>query len=216
MSSGLLMAASDRLLEAVMQYYESGEYVKPFSSKEVADCVVHHAAACGVAAMVAAAPSVMGLGFLLASGIAAGAIWAMYIKICKLIGATFSKNKLKAISSAVLTNLVTQLAGVFAINFASTLVPGAGVVVCGVGHFAICYFAGLIFLNVLTRLFKVRRQDAENMSAEEWKAYIKDAFASIDKKAVIKEAKNLFTDMRNDGTLDDMGKGVDINPEDDA
>ena len=213
MKQGLLMAASDRLLEAAWQYFETGEYVKPFSSKEVADCVLHHSAACGVAAM--AAGVLPGAGGIVAVGIGAGAIWAMYIKICKIIGASFSKNKLKAISAAVLTNVVTQLAGVFAINFASTLIPGAGIIVNGAGNFAICYFAGLIFLNALTALFKVQRQDAENMSVEEWKIYIKDAFASIDKKAVIREAKSLFTEMRNNGSLDEVGNSVDIDPDED-
>lgn len=32
----------------------------------------------------------------------------------------------------------------------------------------------------------------------------------------MKVAKNLFTEMRNDGTLDDAGKDVDITPEEEA
>lgn len=42
---------------------------------------------------------------------------------------------------------------------------------------------------------------------------IKDAFSSIDKKAVFQEAKNLFTSMRKDGSLNDVGGGVDISDE---
>lgn len=215
MKQRLLTAASDRLLDAALAYYESKEYIEPFSSKEIADCVIHHAAACGVSAMVVAAPSVGGIGSIIAAGVAAGAIWAMYIKICKLIGATFSKNKLKAIAAAVLTNVATQLAGVFAINFVSTLIPNAGIMINGIGNFAICYVAGLIFLYVLTELFKVKRLDAENMTIEEWKEHIKDAFTVLDKKAVIKEAKGIFNDMKKDGSLDEMGKDVNINPEED-
>ena len=44
-------------------------------------------------------------------------------------------------------------------------------------------------------------------------AAIKDAFGSIDKKAVFQEAKNLFTSMRKDGSLNDVGGGVDISDE---
>ena len=46
-----LNLVSEKLLEVAMKYYESGEYVKPFQSKDLADCVVQHAAAAGVAAM---------------------------------------------------------------------------------------------------------------------------------------------------------------------
>ena len=85
----------------------------------------------------------------------------------------------------------------------------------GIGNFVVCYVAGLVFLYVLTELFKVKRLDAENMTIEEWKEHIKDAFTVLDKKAVIKEAKGIFKDMQKDGSLDEMGKDVNINPEED-
>ena len=67
---------------------------------------------------------------------------------------------------------------------------------------------------VLTKLFKANRQDVETMTDAEVAASIKEAFSNIDKKAVFKEAKNLFTSMRKDGSLNEVGKDVDISDED--
>lgn len=213
MNQGLLIAAADKLLVALEVYYESGEYVKPFRSQELADCVLYHAAAAGAAAM--AAGLLPGAGSVIAVAICAGAVWRMYIKICQIIGAAFGKNKLKTISSAVLTNVITQLAGIYAISIASSLIPVAGSVVVGIGNFVVTYFAGLIFLNVLTGLFKVKRTDVENLSAEEWSEAIRSTISNIDKKAVLKEAKNLFMEMKKDGSLDKAGQTVDISMEED-
>lgn len=51
MTQRMLMLVSNELLEAISHYYESGEYIKPFRSKDLADCVVQHSAAVGIAAM---------------------------------------------------------------------------------------------------------------------------------------------------------------------
>ena len=118
-------------------------------------------------------------------------------------------------ASAVLTNLLTQLAGVFAIEVAASFIPGAGVVVCGVGNFAVVYIAGIIFLQTLTKMFRVMRNDVENAGDEEWIASIKESIRKMDKKALFREAKNVFMDMRKSGDLEQTGKAVDISPEDD-
>ena len=102
------------------------------------------------------------------------------------------------------------MAGVYAIQLASSLIPGAGIVTSGVVNFATTYIAGLVFLMVLTRLFKTQRQDVENMSDEELVKSVKEAFANIDAKVIFKEAKDLFTTMRKDGTLNEVSEGVDI------
>lgn len=208
MTQKMLMLVADELMKAVSNYYESGEYVKPFQSKDLADCVVQHSAAVGVSAM--AAGILPGAGAVAAAGLAVAAIWRMYVKICQIIGVPFGKNKLKAISSAALTNIATQMAGVYAIQLASSLIPGAGVVTAGVVNFTTTYIAGLVFLMVLTRLFKTQRQDIENMSDEELVKSVKAAFTNIDTKAIFKEATDLFTAMRKDGTLNEVSEGVDI------
>ena len=214
LSNHTLLMIADVLVDNVIDYYGNGDYIKPFCSKEIADCVIQHAAAAGVSAM--AAGILPGAGSLIAAGIGAGAIWAMYIRICKIIKMKFEKNRLKVLSSAVLTNLVTQLAGVFAIEVAASFIPGAGIVVCGAGNFAIVYIAGIIFLQTLTKMFRVMRNDIEDVDYEEWIASIKESIKRMDKKALFREAKNVFMDMRKSGDLEQTGKTVDIRPEDDV
>lgn len=208
MNQALLMAVCDKMVAAAEQYFESGEYVKVFSSKELADCVVYHAAAAGAAAM--AAGVLPGVGSVISAGIATGAVWRMYIKICQIIGSSFGENKLKAISSAVVTNLITQLAGMYAIQFAASFIPGAGIVIVGVGNFTVTYFAGIVFLNVLTEIFKVDRKDIDTDNIDET---IKQSIASFDKKALLKEAGKVFKQMLKDGSLDKAGKTIDISEE---
>lgn len=111
MTQQMLMIVSDELLKAVSNYYESGEYVKPFRSKDLADCVVQHSAAVGISAM--GAGILPGAGAVISVGVATAAIWRMYVKICQIIGVPFGKNRLKAFASAVLTNIATQLAAVY-------------------------------------------------------------------------------------------------------
>ncbi|MDE7261345.1 MAG: hypothetical protein K2N78_04685 [Oscillospiraceae bacterium] len=201
------------MLEAIIDYYGDGEYVKTFQSKKLADCVVQHAATAGVAAM--AGGILPGVGSVIATGIVTGAVWSMYIRICKIIKVDLGKNKLKALASAVLSNIAVNLAGVLAIGIAASFVPGASIVICGAGNFAVVYIAGIIFLNALTRLFHVSRKDLENMNDEELMKSVKASAKGIDMKAIFKEAKNVFMDMKRSGELDQVSGSVDINPGDD-
>lgn len=63
--NGLLYAVAGQLLDALEQYYQSGEYLKPFKRKEIADCVIQHAAAGGVASMAAGAVPAAGTAIAL-------------------------------------------------------------------------------------------------------------------------------------------------------
>ena len=210
---GILLDVADALLEAIIDYYGDGEYVRTFQSKELADCVIQHAAAAGIAAM--AGGILPGVGSVIATGISVGAIWSMYIRICKIIKIDLGKNKLKALASAVLTNIATQLAGMLAIGVAASFVPGASILVCGAGNFAVVYIAGIIFLNALTQLFHLYRKDIKNMDAKEWENSIKASAKGINMKRLFKEAKNMFMDLKRSGKLDEFGSSIDINPEDD-
>ena len=69
-SHGMLVAAA----YALKEYMSSGAYAENFDSRELADIVVVHSAAAGVAAM--AAGVLPGVGSIIASGIAVGAIWS--------------------------------------------------------------------------------------------------------------------------------------------
>ena len=211
-AQGMLMIAAERLMKAAELYFESGEDAKVFQSRDLADCVRNHAAAAGVAA--AAMGVVPVAGTVAALAVLVGANWRMYIKICEIIGLKMGRDTLKAIASAVITNIAANIASVFAFSVLTSVVPGVGAVATGVMQFCTLYFAGLMFLNILTRLFRVRRKDIEDMSNEEWIASIKKEIAGIDKKALIKEAKNVFMEMKSNGSMEQAAKTVDISDED--
>lgn len=209
----LLDMAIDHLLEALATYYESGEYVRPFKRKEIADCVIKYAAAGGVASM--ASGVLPGVGSAIAVAISTGAIWAMYIKLCKMIGITLKKEMLKILASAAVSNIIMTLGSFILTAVTVSLIPGAGIISGGIISFAVVYIAGILFLQILTGLFKANFSNWDDLSEEELKASVQSAAKYIDLKAVFIEAKNVFKEMRKDGTLDQAAGGTDINPEDD-
>ena len=208
MSSSLVTVAAERLIAALYEYYDSGDYVVPFQSKDIADCVVAHSAAAGVSAL--AAGVLPGAGGAIAVAAGTGAVWTMYIRMTKMIGAKLGENTLKFIASAVVSNLAMNAASMLALSF----IPGVGAVACGVIQFVTVYAAGLIFLNLLTRLFKVNRMDVDEMSDEERKAYIKNAMSSVKLSAVFKEGVVMYMEMKKSGTLDATGNSVSLEKDD--
>lgn len=201
---GLLNNAAENLLQEMIDYYVSGEYTKPFSSEELADCVINHAAAAGIAAM--AGSVIPGIGASIVTVGTTAAVWRMYIKMAKMIGTNLKEKTLKVIASAAISNLAMNAAVYILLSF----VPGVGTFAGGVINFASVYTAGLIFLTALTRLFKVKRTDIQDISNEEWIESVKDAFANVNVKRIIKEAISLFSDLRESGGLEKAGELVDI------
>ena len=202
-NSGLLIAA----VYALKEYMSSGAYAENFDSRELADIVVGHAAAAGVSAMAAGA--LPGVGSIIASGLAVGAIWTMYVRIGKCLNLKISKDLWKAIASAVLANIVTQLAGVLALELVVGFIPGASIIAAGVVNFGVTYVAGLIFLKALTEIFKAGI-NPEQMTSEQMKRQFSDAAKTVNVKSAFSEAKSAFNEMKKDGSLNEKGKNIDI------
>lgn len=179
------------------------------NSQEIADIIVKHASAAAVAGMLAGV--LPGLAALIASGISIGAIWRMYYCIGKYLHIGFSFDLLKAAASAILSNVVHQLWGVLAIEFALTFIPFLAIPATGLIFFAVTYFSGLTFLQLLVRIFRAGG-DPANMTAEEIKQKTKEILEDdeINIQEEFKNVKEGFKKMREDGTLDEKGKGVDI------
>ena len=201
--SHILYAASN----ALKQYYDSGECAKSFDSQELADIVITYAAAAGISAMAAGVLPVV--GSVIASGIAVGAIWAMYVHIGKFLHIKIGRDLWKAIASAVLANLVTQLAGVLVLELAVGFIPGASIIAAGVVNFGITYVAGLIYLKALTKIF-CAGGDPANMTSDQIKAQFDSAAKSVNVKSAFSEAKSTFNQMNKDGSLKEKGKDIDI------
>lgn len=180
-------------------------------SDETAECIIAYSAAAAIASMLGGTFS--GFASLIASGIAVGAIWAMYIHLCKILNIKLGKDILKALASAVLSNIVTQIGGLILAEVLIGFVPGASVLVCGVVNFIVVYFAGIIFIKTLTELFKAGKDDFENISADTFKENMNAAAKNVNAKDIVKEAKNTYKNMKKDGSLNDIGNSVNINPE---
>ncbi len=209
----LLDIVIGQLLDALERYYESGEYTRPFKRKEIADCVIRHSAACGVASMAAGVLPAAGTAISVA--IATGAIWAMYIRISKMIEVELRKDMLKVLASAAISNIVFNLGAVIAGEIALSFIPGAGIICSGIISFAMVYIAGILFLRILTGLFKAKFSNWDNLSEEELKDAAQAAAKNTNMKEIFAEAKNIFKDMRKNNTLNTTAEGTDIDPEDD-
>lgn len=172
---------------------------------QVENTIVNYAAASSLAAM--AAGVIPGVGGVAACGVSVGAIWAMYIKLCNIMQIEISKNKLKALASAVGANIVTQLSGMLLLSF----IPGLSIISCGAANFAVVYFAGIIFLHAMAAMGARAAGTGEEMSAEELKAACVDAAKEYNAKTVCQEAKDTFRQMKKDGTLQEAGSQETIN-----
>ncbi len=203
MSTQLIRVAAD----VIRMYFKSGEYKKNFNAQELADLVVTHAAAAGVAAM--AAGILPGAGTLVATGIAVGAIWTMYYRIARYLELNLAKEAWKAIASAVLSNIITQLAGVLVLEIAIGFVPGASIVAAGAVNFGITYVAGIIYLKALTGIFAAGK-DPKKMNMDDMSRYFSTAAENVNAKSVFKESKSVFKEMQKDGSLKEKGSRTTI------
>lgn len=76
-----------------------------------------------------------------------GAVWTMYIRLCKCLEIPIQKNILKVLASAALSNIAANLLGVFALEIAAAILPGVGSVAGAAVSFACIYLSGLMFMK---------------------------------------------------------------------
>lgn len=83
-----------------------------------------------------------------------GAVWMMYIKVCKCLGIKIGENILKFLASAALSNIATNLVSVFAAELLLTFIPGISSIAGAAVTFACVYLAGLMFMKMLLAMAK--------------------------------------------------------------
>lgn len=146
------------------------------------------AAACGVA--VSGTLPVLALPAMILS--CGGTVWAMYVHLCRHLDIPIGENLLRVLAVAALSNIASNLAGVFAAEIVTAVVPGIGAAAGAAAVFGCVYLAGLMFLKLVLALAEnglvgralgtmTRRQLKEELgrqtpSKEEAKA-AKNAFA---------------------------------------
>ncbi len=157
----------------------------------------------GAAASSLAAGLLPGIGSVAATAICVGFIWRMYYQINQALGIRLSKNFLKSIASALLTNLLTGLGGIIVLEAAATvisLIPGIGsvgaAILLAAVDYGLVYVAGLVYVKMLTNLFQAKK-DINQMTAEEVSEILNHTF-----DAGKQEYKVVFEKVREDAKKD--------------
>lgn len=196
-------------VEKFLSQVESLKGKRPVSTGELVSLIKKHAAGSTVAAV--AAGFIPGGAGAVASVIGVAFIWTMYYRLCGVLKINISKNALKALASALITNVLSYVAAEVAVNTVLSIIPG-GVLftsaACGLMNYYLVYYSGIVFMNMLVRIFSVG-MDIEHMSTEELKRVQKEAVNSVSFTEVKSEAKEAYKHRKADGTASAMSDDED-------
>lgn len=120
--------------------------------------------------------------------VSTGIIWTMYYRISSELGIPMSKNLLKTLGSACLTNIVANLGSVLLLELAATCVPVFGVAASAAICYAITYLAGYLFIKLLVNVFKAGKRPDE-MTADELADISKKVCTETNCKQIFKGAQ---------------------------
>ena len=162
-------------------------YSHGFSEDKVEDIIVKHSIASAAAGL--AAGFLPGVGAIIAAITGSGAIWTMYYRICQEMQIPLSKNILKALGSAILSNIITQLGGVLALELIASFIPGIAIIANAAACYGITYLAGFLFIKLLVNLFKAGKNPAA-MSADELSSAGKAASQETNCADIFKNARD--------------------------
>lgn len=191
-------------VEKFLNQVEAMHGVRPVSTDELVSLIKKHAAGATVAA--AAAGFIPGGAGAVASAVALGFIWTMYYRLCGILKINIGKNAVKAMASALITEVLSYIVIEVAFSTVLSIVPGGFVFTTaanGLMNYYLVYYSGVVFMNMLVRIFSVG-MDIEHMSAEELKRVQKEAVNSVSFKDVKSEAKEAYKHRKNDGTATAM------------
>lgn len=162
-------------------YYKGADKVE----KIIVNCAL---AAAGATAVGGCFP-VLALPAMIVSCV--GAVWTMYIQICKCLHIPIGENILKVLASAALSNIATNLIGVFAVEIITAVIPGIGSAAGAAATFACIYLAGMMFMEMLLAFAKKGTvgSDLGNVSEADLKSTLKQQTPT---KEDVKSAKNSF------------------------
>lgn len=160
------------------------------SSERIESIITQHA--------VGAAATALGAGIMTFAFPAAGAvvdalvstgiIWSMYCRISRELNIPMSKNLLKTLGSACLTNIVANLGGALLLELAAACIPVVGVAASAAICYAITYLAGYLFIKLLVNVFKAGKRPDE-MTADELADISKTVCAETNCEQIFKGAQ---------------------------
>ena len=155
------------------------------------------AAASGVGASI-----FPGMGGLVMTAVAVGAVWVMYAKINKDLGISIKDNVLKSLASAVLSNILAN-AGALLLAFVAAaiigFIPGLNFLVAPaqamIAYLAV-FAAAIIYINLLRKLFKAN--GAFVLTEDEGAKMAKEIVEETDMNAMFKEIKKSYDDNKDE------------------
>ena len=168
----------NQIANHLKQYYNNAD--------DAVQVILKHAGiAAGACAVGIAFPALEVPAIIVASF---GAVWAMYIQLCKCLGIELSDNLLKVLASAAISNITINLASAYALEVVASMLPGIGHITGTVLTFSCVYLAGMMFMSLLLALAK-NGQKIEEMSEEELKSALREQTPT---KEDMKDAKTAF------------------------
>lgn len=181
------------------------DFLRENATDEVGETITNHALAAAAAGLGAA--WIPGAGGTVALAAGTAAIWSMYVSINRCMGLKLSKTAVKSMSSAVVTNILGSAASVIAGTAAATalsFVPGVGnaaasVIMAGITY-AIVTASGVVYLKLLTNVFKAGR-NPEELSEAELKNAAGRASGETDVSQIIREAAKEYKKARKSGQV---------------
>lgn len=169
------------ILRSLNEYYKNAEEAE----KIIITCALTAAGASAVGGII----PILAIPSLIISCV--GAVWAMYIQLCKCLEIPIRDNILKVLASAALSNIATNLISVFAIEIITTFIPGVGSVANAAVTFACIYLAGLMFMKMILLFAKQGKvgKDFVTISEDDLKSTISKQTPS---KEEAKQASTVF------------------------
>lgn len=175
----------------------SNNIIKEYQAEKVGD-IIQSRAIVSAAAGIGAAILPTGGGSLIAAAVAVGAVWEMYFQINRELGISISDNKLKSLASAILSNLLANAGGallILATAFLGGLIPVVNTLMAPIqamiAYIAV-FAAGILYLNLLTNLFKA--QGSLDMSNFDEEKEVQKVIEEADIDSMIDELKDSYND----------------------
>ncbi len=159
---------------------------------------------CSITAAVSSAGAsfLPGIGGIISAGITIVAIWTMYVKINKDLEISISKNILKSLASALLTNIIGSVASLFLsficvklLNFMPGLhIPAA--MLDGAIAYVIVFASAVLYIKLLTKLFCARK--SFDLSKDDIPNITEEIIRETSMKDLIKEAKESYNEHKEE------------------
>jgi len=165
-----------------------------------------HSAGAAVSAVAAAVP---GVGVAIANITLIGFVCSMYVRLSSYLGITLRKGFIRALATAVVSQIAVTTVARIAIGSALSLIPGIGtagaVVLTGASAYATTMVAAELYIRIIVKLIDSGK-DISDYSEQELKNMINSSMGKDEIKAAYEAATSEFKQKKASGELDNIEK----------